>query len=145
MTREIKFRIWDKKNNCFFRNKYEAYEWELEELLINMNWDLMLREINQISHESIFPDRFIKLQYTWLLDKNGKEIYEGDILSNCCCNKKCDFHIQWKVIFNPRRGYQYIMIESEDWEGWFNLYYSEEFEVVWNIYENPELLSDTKV
>ena len=72
-------------------------------------------------------------QYTGLKDKNGKEIYEGDIISaNDMLN---DFIIFKDGGFNLDGG------ESSE-----NLLYQLEYygnpEVIGNIYENPELLED---
>ena len=68
----------------------------------------------------------IIMQYTGLKDKNGKEIYEGD-LCNCWDTKK------EKITFDLGTF-------------WINgtplhaIYREEEIEVIGNIYENPELL-----
>lgn len=70
--------------------------------------------------------------FTGLLDKNGKEIYEGDIVRHI--NGK-----NYKIVFCGDR------FEPEDWDnygpnGEFG-YDWEEFEVIGDIYNNPELLT----
>lgn len=66
-------------------------------------------------------------EFTGLLDKNGKEIYEGDILkaTNPCVVKWNEEKLAWTN-------------DSKVWK--FNMSNKGIYEVIGNIYENPELL-----
>jgi uncharacterized phage protein (TIGR01671 family) len=70
------------------------------------------------------------LQFTGLTDKNGKEIYEGDI-----CNTR-DGDLLTCYNYN---SFIYMVLFSEEHSG-VNGYSQKELEVIGNIYENPELL-----
>lgn len=114
---EIKFRMWDKFGKYYTGNGI-CFE--------NYNNRLKLTPTDSSS--------FIIEQYTGLKDKNGVEIYEGDI------------------IYTPQEKY------IKYWEVFFDLSYcgfvlynglnstreidkvQEEIEIVGNIHENPELL-----
>ena len=90
---------------------------------------------------SIKLENNILMQCTGLKDKNGKLIYEGDILGGTYGNlyvHYCDNCKQFELKANDYgcmacEGdiYWYELVESED---------ENELEVVGNIYENPELL-----
>jgi|SRR3990172_7187056 len=69
----------------------------------------------------------ILMQFTGLRDKNGKEIYEGDIVK---WNKK-----NWPIFWNDRLG-QWMMGTEEGEYIWKRSKY---LEIVGNIYKNPEL------
>lgn len=80
-----KFRAWDKEKNKMFEPTYRAYAGELEDLLISLKGDLILRKIDETIHESLFPDRFILMHSIGRTGMNEnddeKNIYTGDVIS----------------------------------------------------------------
>mgnify|MGYP001575772868 CR=1 FL=1 len=71
---------------------------------------------------------YIFMQFTGLLDKNGKEIYEGDIL-------KYDGETRVVIYEAPSFELQLKETRAFAWDNW-----AEFGEVIGNIHENPELL-----
>lgn len=84
------------------------------------------------------------MQYTGLKDKNGKEIYEGDIIAEWedGLEKVERYQVKW----HGEDGYPAFDIEPNHFEETNALsFYAQngegyELEVIGNIYENPELL-----
>ena len=79
-------------------------------------------------------------QYTGLTDKNGKEIYEGDILGGifeCCYIGWCDITKSFEL-FNC---YEHYCMACDGDILWCELSDSDiDLEVIGNVHENPELL-----
>lgn len=81
-------------------------------------------------------------QFTGLTDKNGKKIFEGDIVEGHC-------HSQWSrrlqrcVVAYERDSFEarhYVMQGSEKRYYTYKVLFSKDVEVIGNIYDNPELL-----
>lgn len=130
MNREIKFRAWDIENKCFYKPTYKAYDGQLHDISITLNGIVMERTLESCA--SMLNDQnYVLQQFTGLKDKNGVEIYEGDILN--CGTKKL------KVIFeNGCFRTPYIdekgNLSNYKLSGWI------ECEVIGNIYQTLELL-----
>ncbi len=128
MNREIKFRIWDPEtktlhNDITLQDIREGISYS--ETLVDSK-ALVYAEYGQ--SDCMFKDGLVWTQYTGLKDKNGKEIYEGDILQRINSTLKTR-PISFKDgAFNDG---QFIICKTYIKE--VNL------EVIGNIYENPEL------
>ena len=110
--------------------------------------------INTISSEGFYfnpkfieehPDGFHLMQYTGIKDKNGKEIYEGDIITNTnyvrcgcpnCDEKRHKDSSGGLITFNNGVfGY-----ESKKFGEVFTMNNPKDWEILGDKYENPELL-----
>lgn len=81
------------------------------------------------------------MQFTWLKDKNWKEIYEGDLLKfnkeeSIISIKRDNTWANWQ--FDVHNGFD-DWVWRWNWD--FNLWISKGCEIIWNIYETPELLN----
>lgn len=121
-----KFRAWDKINKGmrsveeinFNRGEFESIGYDITCLL--------------------GADKVALMQSTGLKDKNGKEIFEGDVVDY----KGRKAIIKWHGSYASfiYRFVDELQERASDWEPLFLACYH--FEVIGNIYENPELLED---
>jgi uncharacterized phage protein (TIGR01671 family) len=138
MNREIKFRAWCTKHKVMVEN-VDSIQWYGIGVFVNDDRHCAGKEI--------------LLQYTGLKDKNGKEIYEGDILkagqeyyvvyySKRNASMFCMARWYYKDLIEEQREYETeIDIDDADIREYsFSNMLLMHFEVIGNIYENPELL-----
>jgi len=82
-------------------------------------------------------------QFTGLRDKNGKEIYEGDILAVCEYDGKTIENYYAKVIWDDC---SFITEHADEQQEWLCYHFADsscsEIEVIGNIHDNPELLTN---
>ena len=136
--REIKFRVLIDRE-MYYQDKYEAYGDNLSSIDICKETITITSFYN---YEDVyrFEDEEVKLmQYTGQKDKNGKEIYEGDILKY---NFPYDGRLKHvsPVKFLETEASFGIKDRYENEIPLYRITANNYFEVVGNIYENPELL-----
>lgn len=137
MTNRFKFRAWGTKHKKMYQPDDDGLHFSLEyhELVTML-------DIGDVDSVEVEGENLILMQCTGLKDKNGKLIFEGDILQNN---------------YGPQAGHEekgdYIITAVVEWGdgncdcgdfiyGW-NLGRARpenEFEIIGNIYENPDLL-----
>jgi uncharacterized phage protein (TIGR01671 family) len=112
--------------------KFRAWNLDSEKMIL---WDKLASLRYAIENE-----RTVMMQYTGLKDKNGKEIYEGDIIKQGD-NPECWFAPRAVEFKNGSwMGGEiriYVDQDKYDYQGRVN---QNEWEVIGNIWENPELI-----
>ena len=124
MNREIKFRVWEQTSTT-----------------MDYDIDLILKNPSIIPSKLFLSvDSMLKImQFTGLHDKNGKEIYEGDVLKT---------KYQDKAIMIWHKEFSCFCFETIDEvvKGEYQYSFKNvEIEIIGNIYENPELLDSSIV
>ena len=126
--REIKFRVWDKEKNM----------WTNFKILDNIMY-FMDKNTGVWFHEKYkAKGRFALMQYTGIKDKNDVEIYEGDLV----LIRIDKTNILHKTVVKFKHGaFIADIIGNNDYIYLFHFGFNkDDFEVIGNIYENPELL-----
>jgi len=109
-------------------------------------WNKELKHMTGLDVESVgdydsryFKDGYVLMQYTGLKDKNGKEIYEGDIVV-----------LDKKLLENNGRlitGTEVVFSDGKFalknfWDISRQLIKDYNYEIIGNIYENPNLIKE---
>lgn len=125
MNREIKFRAWGTKNSKMI---------DLKSITPLAVFEQVLKEGDGLFIP--FRNDIILMQFTGLKDKNGKEIYEGDIIADENRDSEdniyvCEYMVDDAafVFCSPLDG---AIIEENR--------FVEDLIVIGNVFENPELL-----
>lgn len=135
--REIKFRAWDKQKKVmhfdfqFIKSGDSGNDW----IIFQSDKENFNGNFNPY-----FSQQLKIMQYTGLKDKNGVEIYEGDIVK-AHSHKPTNFKIEFIEggFCATQNGIKYPID--------INHFYQSigcTIEVIGNIYQNPELLEQTK-
>lgn len=130
----LKFRVWNKAT----KEMHEADD------IVSLNF-----EEKQICVQTIFFgqlsyydfDDIVSMQSTGLKDKNGKEIFEGDIITNGIEIADIKNHqtLGFYTVLDDREYFFASGMSVEDFEEYADEF-SQTAKIIGNIYENPELL-----
>ena len=138
--REIKFRVWDAEKKIM--EEVGAIDWAhgnngLEVITVNTKTTKHYRMPDDWGEQP-----FSIMQYTGLKDKNGNEIYDGDIVwdeewgYDQKTGKKDVGQFCWD------EDGRWVLVGGKKSEYALGGYVYHPFKVIGNIHENPELLSD---
>lgn len=141
--RDIKFRVWWEKSKSWHPYPRQLAIRTTDGALVTAVSDKLLSEVSK---------EFVYQQYTGLHDKNGKEIYEGDIVLMFQPNIP-----EWRMnedrkIMEVRWDEEYAnwylqRIDKEDPSnpgGRWSLHLVKDMELIGNIYENPEFIKEVE-
>lgn len=153
MMREIKFRakiVMDVEPLAL--KKGDWVEGHYYEDLHQGGWCSWIQECDDITHYKV--DKNTLGQFTGLLDKNGKEIYEGDIVRKKeiggygyeyigvvrYYEKDCRFGIDLTATDKFSKRGLFTEGEVRENDGYCTIKYTLEYEVLGNVFDNLELL-----
>lgn len=119
MAREIKFRSWNEK----FK------------IMVEVGLIDFLEEKMHLGSFEYGLGRFPIMQYTGLKDKNGTEIYHGDIMAAASYGG-APMDVRW-----DNHGGFYLHSQNNFEDDHLNTHEMIQSEVIGNIYQNPELLN----
>ena len=123
-----KFRAWDSAKKEMFKDTFAITE----------SGQVVVVEQESVasSPDYVFVEHLVIMQSTGLVDKNGKEIFDGDIVK---MSKDVYSEPTYYEVVRHRGGAYRLESKQHGCELWLR---HTDCEVVGNIYENPELLED---
>ena len=123
-----KFRAWDSAKKEMFKDTFAITE----------SGQVVVVEQESVasSPDYVFVDHLVIMQSTGLADKNGKEIFEGDIVK---MSKDVYSESTYYEVVRHYGGAYRLESKQHGCELWLR---HTDCEVVGNVYENPELLED---
>lgn len=116
-----RFMVWDRQNKVFLTQSLEIWQ-----IVIHFS-----DRVSDLVDDNLQENRYILCQSTNLFDKDGKEIFEGSIVSNGECRAVC-------VWDNSNAEFDFEMVKGSDQvKSWLN-----EYKTIGHILSNPELLEE---
>lgn len=142
MTREIKFRAWDKDNKkmCLVSDISLGDDGRALTIVFQTS------PKGQYYRGLVHGENGILMQFTGMKDTHEKEIYEGDIIWQGLYDQSTGKKVTAVVDF---QNYGYVLVPTSTWVdleyaggGYMHLmyHYPVKYEIIGNIHETPELL-----
>jgi uncharacterized phage protein (TIGR01671 family) len=146
MSREIKFRAWDYANKRMrlFDSAKEGILFSGSDVYFSTGWS----SLDDPTFDEDNQTKFELMEYTDLKDKNGKDIYEGDIVQYGNSNKEKLFEVrffkEWGVWGLNDNGRPFGRSgSSTKYEPYFmTTFHRNKIQVIGNIYENKDLINE---
>jgi uncharacterized phage protein (TIGR01671 family) len=149
-NRVFKFRVWDKQasffeyygphldpfSGFFAYDGFNLYSDDFQMKRIRVHRNFGNSSQSKINHW--FQENYVVQQFTGLLDKNGREIYEGDIFK--------DYEgeiliVKWgKIQYMGHQGFQFFRLDESEYCFYGSMGNFDEKELVGNIFDNPEMI-----
>lgn len=151
--RELKFKIWDRQANRWAENDCSLHccsNWQIDPFTGKLTDFVSALDSDEVTRYNADPapdyywkdgqivnePRYVLVQFTGIKDKNGKEIYEGDILI---------FRPAYDESLGGQFGNAIFSVSFKDASFRFGDELADQeganyYEVIGNIFENPELL-----
>lgn len=148
MANRFHFRAWDKKNQHMFYDGYNCWEdthiTTHDYLGLSLGGDIYRQweyvdnapELANLTEKA--TDEYILMQSTGLTDKNGKEIYEGDIVVDV--KDKTKYKVFYREI-GACFSLEFLDSKNFDCRDFGEIQYEgieQNLEIIGNIYENEE-------
>lgn len=137
MQDRVNYRFWDTKERVML-------DWDC---ICQTAFNCTREEGNEIQRYGLMyfvfttPQRFIPLQCTGLKDKNGKLIFEGDIVK---IHIQGDILVSYGIVFWNNQEAKFLrtsnLVNINNKQYGQSFWYNGSTEVIGNIYQNPELL-----
>jgi len=122
--RPIKFRAWYKNEKLML---------PIAEITFHKDWDIIAFPLTREAISSYLVwGNVVLMQSTWLEDKNGDEIFRGDIVI---------FEYYWPTYIWEVSSNEFFHSCIKVWEKEFHIDNAMIWEIIGNIYENPELIN----